>query len=279
MASRRKAGASRPLLFALILGAVSATGGQSPPAPVDPLQALLRAARTGDLAALSDALAAGAPVDGADPRFAQTALMRAAMFRQPAAVGALLEAGASPAPVSNLQRTALHWAAIGGSPGVIHALVAAGAVVDAADADRSTPLDLAADGDATAATAALIGAGARVDRMREPMASRVALVVGNRRTGPALDVLRLLIRTGEGLEVRASDGATALLAAAAWAHLDGSLDVAREILAAGARRDATSTNGQTPLDVVRARLGTETHAAYRNNLEAMQSLLVNAPGR
>lgn len=279
MASHRKTDAVRLVLLALLFGAVSVTRAQSPPGPVDPLQTLLIAARRGDLAGLAQALAAGAAIDGTDPRFSQTALMRAAMFRQPAAVDALLAAGASATPLSNLQRTALHWAAIGGSPRVIHALVAVGAVVDAADAERRTPLDLAADHDATAATAALLVAGARVERMREPVASRVALALGNQRTGAPTEVLRLLIRTGEGLEVRTSDGRTALLAAVAWAHLDGSVEVARELLSAGARRDATNASGQTALDVVRACLDREANAAYRRHLDQMQALLVTAPGR
>ncbi len=90
----------RPVLLVVLLHVAAGT------AAADPTLDLLTAARRGDVAALRKALAEGAPVNAADPDFAQTALIRAAMFGQRAAAEALLAAKADPNVTSNLARTA-----------------------------------------------------------------------------------------------------------------------------------------------------------------------------
>ena len=78
------------------------------------LERLLQAARAGDVAGVTRALSSGAPIDGGDPKWGETALMRAAAFGQRSTVQALLAAGANPLAESAGKRTALHAAAEGG---------------------------------------------------------------------------------------------------------------------------------------------------------------------
>lgn len=263
------------LAVALVLAAVppvratAQTAAGASPA----LHDLLTSARTGDLPGITRALSAVASVDDADPHFQQTALMRAAMFGQAPAVGALLKAKASTAATSNLQRTALHWAAIGGSADAVRLLLTAGARVDAADADTETPLGLAMGQGHLAATEALLTAGADASRAYRSIAYHLGLVLGNRVTGAPRDTLRAVIRRGKGLEKHDAAGRTALLVAASWAHQDGSADVARALLAAGARQDAKTPDGQTALEEVRARRSRETDPAYVANLDLMLQVL------
>lgn len=250
--------------------------GQTASGASHALHDLLTSARTGDLPGIARALAIVASVDAADPHFQQTALMRAAMFGQAAAVAALLKARASTAQSSNLQRTALHWAAIGGSAEAVRLLVNAGARVDAADADAETPLGLAMGAGHLAATEALLTAGADASRAARSVASHLGLVLGNRVTGGRRDALRAVIRRGRGLENDDGAGRTALLVAASWAHQDGSADLARDLLAAGARQDARAPEGQTALEEVRVRRSRETDPVFVANLDRMLQVL--SPG-
>jgi ankyrin repeat protein len=259
--------------LALIACAAITPSAQLPPPPSSALRDLLTSARTGDLAGIADALAAGAAVNGVDPNFQQTALMRAAMFGQAPAVGALLRAGASVAPASNLERTALHWAAIGGSADAVRLLVKGGAVVDAPDADIETPLGMAMGHGHVAATEVLLASGADATRAYRSIAYHLGLVLGNRVMGAKRDALRAVIRRGKGLEKDDGAGRTALLVAAAWAHQDGSAEVARELLAAGARPDARTREGQTALEDVRARVAREANPAFKANLDLMLQVL------
>ena len=268
------------VLVVLMLVAPASTFGQSAVADSRPgVRDLLTAARTGDLTGLARALGAGVPVDAVDPNFQQTALIRAAMFGQAAAARALLRAGASVAATSSLQRSALHWAAIDGSPVVVRLLVGAGATVDAVDADGETPLGHAMGAGHVGATDILLAAGADASRAHRSVAFHLNLVLGNRVTGPRRDALRAVIGRGRGLEQDDGSGRTALLVTAAWAHQDGSADIARELLAAGARRDVRNPDGRTALDDVRARMVRETDPDYRTNLEHMVRVLTEGARR
>jgi hypothetical protein len=262
------------LLLSVLLASTPVTANGQPAETADPVLLLLTAARTGDLTGIAGALANGARVDATDPTYSQTALMRAAMFGQAKAAEALIRAGAKTSSTSDGGRSVLHWAAIGGSADVIRLLVKAGAVVDAPDGYEETPLGTAVDENRVAAAEALVAAGARVDRMKRPLASHLGLVLGNGVTGPPLEVLRVLIRSKQGLEVPSQpDNLTALLVAAEWAHLDGSTQVARELLAAGARRDAKNKDGRTAVEEVRARQAGETNPAYKANRDRMLLVL------
>lgn len=234
---------------------------------------LLTSARRGDLQGLGRALTAGAAVDVVDPNFQQTALMRAAMFDKPAAVAQLLKAGAVVGRTSNLKRTALHWAAIGRSPESVRLLLKAGAEVDAIDADGEIPLGLALDVGSQPAVQALLDAGADAARSSRSLAARLSLVLGNAVQGEPREALRRVIRHGRGLETDDGTGRTALLVAASWAHLDGSAEIARDLLASGARREARGPDGRTAVEDVRARLPRETRPAYRANVARMLAVL------
>ena len=267
------------VLVAIVLAWPSAAptlAGADPPASV---RDLLTSARTGDLAGIARALEAGADVNGHDPNFQQTALMRAAMFGQAPAVAALLKAGASTTSTSNLRRTALHWAALGGSATAVRLIVEAGAQVDAADADAETPLGLALGEGHVASTEVLLTAGADAGRTNRSIGYHLGLVLGNRVTGARREALRAAIRRGKGLEKDDGSGRTALLVAAAWAHQDGSEDIARNLLAAGARLDATGPEGRTAIDEVRARRARESSPSGKVNLDRMLAVLTRGGGR
>ena len=204
-------------------------------AAANPLLDLLTAARHGDVDALQQALADGASVNGVDPDFGQTALIRAAMFGQRAAAEALLTAKADPNTSSNLSRTALHWAAVSGAADVIALLLRAGARVEAPDAYGETPLGYAAEAGQPAAARALLAGGARVDKMTKPLAPRLSLVLGNGVSGPPLDVLVALIESRQGLEVRDDiNQRTPLLVAGEYGYRDHSAAVAAALVRAGA---------------------------------------------
>lgn len=243
-------------------------------ASADPRLDLLTAARHGDLAAIRAALDAGAPVDAADPDFAQTALVRAAMFRQRAATEALLAAKADPRKTSNLDRTALHWAAAAGAADIVPLLVRAGAAVDAGDAYDETPLGYAADAGQPDAVKALLAAGAAPEKLQRPLARRLALVIGNGVSGRPLDALLAIVATRRALEVPDEiDGRTPLLVAAEYAHRDGGPVAAAALVRAGANRGAKDNAGKTARQIVEDRLATEKEPAAIVNLRATLAVL------
>lgn len=235
---------------------------------------LLTAARHGDVVALRKALADGASVNATDPEFAQTALIRAAMFGQPAVVEALLAAKADPNKASYLSRTPLHWAAASGAADIISMLAKSGARVDAVDGYDETPLDYAAEAGQVAAAKALLAAGARVEKLKKPLSRRLPLVLGNGITGPPLDVLLAIAATGRGLEVKDETfHRTALLAAAEYAHRDGQVDVVTALLRAGADRTARNERGRTAVEEVESTLSTQKDPAMAANLRAVAAAL------
>lgn len=235
--------------------------------PAPPLRALLTAARAGDVAAIRAALAAGADVNGRDPRYGQTALMRAGMFGQPAATAALLQARARTDIAAVDGRTAMHWAAIGGSADVVALLVKAGAAVNI-ETHEETPLGLAVQAGSLASVTALLAAGARPDAMRPAVASAINTVLGNRRTGEALEICRALIRTRRGLDRPDEQGRPAVVVVADWAHQADAAAFARELLAAGASPATKGPDGRSALDIVRQKMTTERDPDYRRAVEA-----------
>lgn len=251
---------------------VVATGSRPAAAP-DPTLDLLTAARRGDLGGIAQALAAGAKIDATDPDFEQTALIRTAMFGQRTAAETLLAAGANPRATSNLGRTALHWAAVSGAADVVPLLASAGAGVDARDSYDETPLDYAASAAQPAVVRALLAAGAHVDAMHSPLASRLALVVGNGLSGPPLEALVAIIERRQGLEIADSQGRTPLLVVAERAYLDDDGRVVVALLKAGANRRATDRDGHTPAALIEDGLARMTGPVERRNLLAAQAAL------
>jgi ankyrin repeat protein len=257
----------------LITAVVLAWGVGLAAGAADPTLDLLTAARHGDVAAIRQALGAGARVDAGDPDFGQTALIRAAMFNQRAAVEALLAAKANPNTASNLNRTALHWAAAAGAADVVPLLVKAGATLDAPDAYDETPLDCAAAEGQPGAVRALLAAGARVEKMHKPLAARLALVVGNSITGPPLDALIAIIESRQGLEITDSAQRTPLLVVADRAYQDVNGQVVAALVKAGANRQAKDQDGQTSMQLVDDNLARMKGAAEQKNLLAAKAAL------
>ena len=111
--------------------------------------------------------AAGAELDAGDRHPlgpGRTALHRAVVRGEAAAVRALLAAGADIEARDSTGETALHEAALVEGPEMVAALVTGGASVNARDRDGATPLHRAAVGkDRAAAIDALISSGALVD--------------------------------------------------------------------------------------------------------------------
>lgn len=106
-------------------------------------EALLWAARVGDLAGLRRAIKGGADlgVSGADGR---TALAIAAAHAHAEIVMTLLAQGADPTTKDRLGASILHHAAWGGEPTIVSALIASGLSARAADAHGVTPAMVAA---------------------------------------------------------------------------------------------------------------------------------------
>jgi hypothetical protein len=113
------------------------------PKPVDPVKlsrAMQRAAYKGDLAAVRQAITAGADVTFADPQ-GYTALMSAAGKGHADIVQLLLDAGADPNAKSKRLVTPMHCAAAIGSLPSVKALLAAGAKAHPKDDQGYVPLD------------------------------------------------------------------------------------------------------------------------------------------
>lgn len=240
-----------------------------------PLRDLLTAARLGNVAGVRSALAAGADVNGGDPTYGQTALMRAAMFAQSETTTALLAARARHDVQAVDRRTALHWAAIGGSAEVVRLLVRAGAAVNAVAFDE-TPLGYAVDGGVLAVVAALVEAGATPESMRQSVADHVGLVLGNGWQDDRLEISRALVRTRRGLDRPDGQGRPLAVVVASWAHQPGAAAMTRELRAAGVRLDAKDVEGRMAADIVRQKLTAERDPDYR---AAVQATLEALEGR
>lgn len=232
-----------------------------------PLRDLLTAARLGDVAGVRSALVAGADVNGRDPTYGQTALMRSAMFGQAEAVAALLTARARHDVLAIDKRTALHWAAIGGSADVVRLLVTAGAAVNAVAFDE-TALGYAVEGGVLSVVAALVEAGATPESMRQSVADHVGMVLGNRWQDDRLEIARALLRTRRGLDRPDGQGRPLAVVVANWAHQPGAAAMTWELRAAGVRFDAKDVDGRAAADIVRQKLTTERDPDYRAAVQA-----------
>jgi ankyrin repeat protein len=237
----------------------AATFSEDAHVPSPPQQALLTAARRGDVPGLTAAVSQGADINGADPLYGRTALMRAAAFNHVAAVRALLQAGAAVGGTDLDGDSILHVAASAGAADVIPVLVAAGADVNAQRQPEGwTPLWRAVDAAQPAAVVALLAAGADVERRgpREPSPLERAILLADPEIVEALLTARPSLRPA-GTQ------------AASLVHLvidnvqPGDAAVIRLLLAAGADGTATDDRGQTPLQraVSLARAGFPEHSA------------------
>ncbi|MBK6406960.1 MAG: ankyrin repeat domain-containing protein [Holophagales bacterium] len=235
-------------------------GGARPPS----LERLLQAARTGDVAGVTSALSSGAPIDGGDPKWGETALMRAAAFGQRATMQALLSAGANPLAESAGKRTALHAAAEGGDVDIIRDLLTKGLPVDGGGHPGDTPLTVACAARQPAAIEALVAAGARHDAMGSDCGTLADLIGRSlaNGTGPRdLPVIRAFIRARSGLEVAGRVAGTPIQTVVAGCHQPDAPEVARLLIDAGVNLEVKTAAGLTVMDEARRRLRGEPRCA------------------
>jgi hypothetical protein len=232
--------------------------------PSASLERLLQAARTGDVAGVRQALSAGAPIDGGDPKWGETALMRAAAFGQRATVQALLAAGASPRAESAGKRTALHAAAEGGDVAIVRDLLAKGLPVDGGADRGDTPLTLACAARQPAAIEALVAAGARHEAMGSDcgtLADLISRMLANDTGARDLPVIGAFIRARSGLEVAGRVAGTPIQAVIAGCHRADAPEVARLLMDAGVDLTVKTAEGRTVRDEARRRLQGEPRCA------------------
>jgi ankyrin repeat protein len=242
------------------------------------VRSLLTAARRGDVAELTRAISAGVNVNGRDPRFRQTALIRAAMFAQPDALGLLLDAGADPSLAAAPEGiAAMHWAVIHPRTDLVQLLVRAGVSANATDQLGRTPLDHALVAGSVDATRALLAAGAAPEQMATPISGRIGRALSPTAPGQ-LDALLVVIATGRGLEVDAgfTNESTALLALASIAGRPNAERVAAALIAAGANVRATDHKGRTAREIVEPRIPAQSDPRVRRTLEAVVDVLRRA---
>jgi len=253
--------AAMVLLIAPPAATAKAQGGSAPPPS---LERLLQAARTGDVAGVASALSAGAPIDGGDPKWGETALMRAAAFGQRATVQALLAAGANPRAESAGKRTALHAAAEGGDVDVIRDLLARGLPVDGGADRGDTPLTVACAARRPAAIEALVAAGARHEAMGSDCGTLADLIdrsLANDTGARDLPVIRAFIRARSGLEVPGRISGTPIQAVLAGCHHPDAPELARLLIDAGVDLEVKTAAGLTVRDEALRRLKGEPRCA------------------
>lgn len=186
-------------------------------------------------------IARGADISLRDSE-SRTSLMMAASGGHLDIVRMLADAGADIHARSNYSDTALFMAASGGHRAVLAWLIEKGAAVDAASDTGETPLMAAALRGHTQAVEILMKKGARVDAIDGTgstaliMASMGVLHEG----GGSAETVRLLLASGADVNHSNDDGTTALIGAASR----GNTAVVRELLSAGADREARISYGQ-----------------------------------
>jgi hypothetical protein len=124
---------------------------------------LCRAAESGDVPAIQDAIAAGADVNVHEGTRERTPLFRAVSGRHVAAIVALLRAGAHVDCSSLSGATPLIMAALGSNPAAVDALLVAGADVHRCENDHNTALHIACLYGRLDNARLLLDAGAKTD--------------------------------------------------------------------------------------------------------------------
>ncbi len=259
------------LLKGLLVGMIVVAGESSSvareqllPQPSESLERLLQAARRGDLPGIEAALSAGAPIDEGDPRWGETALIRAAAFGQRESVKLLLAAGANPRAESAGKRTALHAAAESGNVDIIRDLLARGIPVDAG-ADRfDTPLTLACVARQPAAVEALVAAGAQHDAMGSDCGGLPRLIssmLANQQGARDLPTVRAFIRVRAGLNATDRGSGAPILSVLDYCHQPDAPEVARLLMEAGVDLRVKTRDGLTAIEEARRRVNGEPRCA------------------
>jgi ankyrin repeat protein len=223
---------------------------------------LVDAAKSGNVAQVTNLLRQRAPVDAAEAD-GTTALHWAARLDRPDIMQALLR-GKAPVNVANRYGvTPLMLAAVNGSAQTIDLLLKAGADVNALGADGETVLMLAARTGRPEAVQLLIAKGANVNAS-ETWQGETALMWAAAESHP--EVVSILARNGADLNAKSKipefpkvkvdaatmvvtalpkGGFTALLLAARQGAMDG----VRALAEAGADLNATDPDGTSPLNM------------------------------
>ncbi|MCB9726209.1 MAG: ankyrin repeat domain-containing protein [Spirochaetaceae bacterium] len=249
---------------------------------LDPRAALEQSIRVGDPGSAREALARGAPIDGApgDDQHWRPLLL-AIDQDQPDLVRLLLDHRASPGVRSRAGEPALIEAVRAGNRKIVRMLLAAGAPADERAASGYTALMVAAQAGRADLARDLIGAGADV-RVTLDDGSSAASVA--RRFGH-VDLHRDLVRRGSPTTVGPSPAAALALAGAGAKGDDvtmpplveaarrGDATLVGQLLDRGARSDVHDSGGETAL----------TRAAAGGYVEVVRALLaagaaVDAPG-
>ncbi|HMN96566.1 MAG TPA: ankyrin repeat domain-containing protein [Phycisphaerales bacterium] len=202
--------------------------------------ALVAAARRGDLAGISAAMAEGAKVDEADRLTGRTALHWAAREGQVDAIGELVKAGASLRSIDRTGKTPLGGAAEAGKAEAVKALLAAGSEIDHRDVIRGTALLWAAGLGNTETVKVLLAAGADPNAVDVNGLTPLLWAVG---IGEPATVAALLDAKADPKIADFIDGDNALIRAARSGK-DESLKI---LLARGVATDAKNNNGATAL--------------------------------
>jgi len=212
--------------------------------------ALMQAAHAGNVELLRVLLGSGADANAKDDD-SRTALMEAAFLnRQPEAVTALLEGGASVQGGGNGAGSALLVAELAGRDDAIQVLKQAGASLS-----PNEELMLAADRGQTEKVRSLLAKGA--DPNARGTRGRPILIYAANVDNP--DVARLLIETGADVNLRDNIGETPLMEAS----FNGATQVASLLVENGADVNSKSKTGMTPL----------INAAWRGRIEIVQLLI------
>jgi len=240
-------------------------------------EALVTAARSGDMADLLDLLA-----EDVDPNFSQvdgtTALYWAAYEEQVASVNQLLGAGADPTMKDRYGVSPLYVAALNGNPAIVGALLDAGADANDDAPSGESMLMIAARTGVPAVISQLVDAGAGINA-REAQFKQSALMVAVREGH--LDVVSMLLNKGadpnastrigdipqfrppckgtgcgsEGVGINRGgipdrgrrDAQSGGMSPLLYAARDGYVDIARTLIEAGADIEQAEANNITPL--------------------------------
>jgi ankyrin repeat protein len=232
--------------------------------PPPSLERLLQAARRGDLAGITQALGTGAPIDGGDPKWGETALIRAAAFGQREAVSALLAAGADPKVESAGRRGVLHAAAESGRADLVRDVLTLGIPVDVGADRNDTPLGLACGARQPASIEALVAAGAQHDAMGGECPGLPLLISSMLANGTGardLPTVRAFIRAKSGLEATDRGSGTPIQKVSDYCHRPDAPEVARLLMEAGVNMQVKTREGLTVLEEARRRLKGEPACA------------------
>ena len=224
--------------------------------------ALHIAARSGDAAAVSALLRAGAVVAAVDVE-GYSALHGAAFNGQADAALALLRGGAAP-DTARAGVTALHLAAYNGHETAVRALLEGGASVGPRDGEGRNPLTVAAFKGHVATVRALVEVGAPLDEADKE--GRTALHAAANQN--QVQVVQMLIGAGANLESTDGVGSAALHLAA----LGGKLEAFQVLLASGAPYVRSRVLHLSPLDCIMMRDPPKSAVAQSALIDAVRAL-------